>query len=86
MCLGIPAQVVEVVDAERRLAKVDIGGVRRVVSVALLDGGATPGDWVVVHVGFALDRIDEDQARETLALIEAAFERELDEVRQGTVT
>lgn len=86
MCLGIPAQVVEVVDGERRLAKVDIGGVRRVVSVALLEGDAVPGDWVVVHVGFALDRIDEERARETLALIEEAYGRELDEVRQGTVT
>ncbi len=85
MCLGIPAQVIEIVDEERRLAKVDLGGVRRDVSIALLEGECVPGEWVVVHVGFALDRIDEEQARETIALIELAYERELDEVRQGTV-
>jgi hydrogenase expression/formation protein HypC len=88
MCLGIPAEIVAVVDEERRLAKVELGGVRRVVSTALLDCEPRPGEWVLVHVGFALDRIDEEQARETLALLEAvgeAYERELAEIRDGTV-
>jgi hydrogenase expression/formation protein HypC len=87
MCLGIPAQVVEIVDAEGELAKVDISGVRRDVSVALVDGPVEPGEWVLIHVGFALARIDEDEARETLALLERGVElqRELDELRQGTV-
>ncbi len=90
MCLGIPGQVVEVVDREGGLAKVDISGVRREVSVALVDEPAAPievGDWVLIHVGFALARIDEDDARETLALLErgAELQRELEELRQGTV-
>jgi hydrogenase expression/formation protein HypC len=68
MCLGLPAQVVEPpVDG---LAKADVGGVRREISVALLDGEVVPGDWVLLHVGFALGRIDEEEARATLALLE----------------
>jgi hydrogenase expression/formation protein HypC len=87
MCLGIPAQVVEVVDADGALAKVDISGVRREVSVALVDGPVAPGEWVLIHVGFALARIDEVEARETLALLQrgAELQRELEELRQGTV-
>jgi hydrogenase expression/formation protein HypC len=90
MCLGIPGQVVEVVDREGGLAKVDISGVRREVSVALVDEPSAPvepGDWVLIHVGFALARIDEDEARETLELLQrgADLQRELDELRKGTV-
>jgi len=70
MCLGIPGRIVEICDAAQLRAKVDVNGVVREVSVDLLglDGpdGARVGDWVVVHVGFALARITEDQARETL--------------------
>jgi len=91
MCLGIPGQIVEVVDREGGLATVDVSGVRRAVSVALVDEPEAPievGDWVLVHVGFALARIDEAQARETLDLLRqgAELQRELDEMRQGTVT
>ena len=91
MCLGIPGQVIEVVDREGGLARVDISGVRREVSVALVDEPAAPiepGDWVLVHVGFALSRIDEAQAHETLELLRQGVElqRELDEIRHGTVT
>jgi hydrogenase expression/formation protein HypC len=81
---------VEVPDREAGLATVDISGVRRSVSVALVDEPAAPvvpGDWVLVHVGFALARIDEEQARETLELLRrgAELQRELDEIRHGTV-
>ncbi len=91
MCLGIPGQVLEVVDRDGGLARVDISGVRREVSVALVDEPARPiepGDWVLVHVGFALARIDEDEAATTLALLREAIDhqRELDELRAGTVT
>jgi hydrogenase expression/formation protein HypC len=82
VCLGIPAQVVEFV-ADDEIAKVEISGVRRNVSVALCPE-AEVGDWVLVHVGFALARIDEDEARETLALLEQmgeAYEQELQELR-----
>ena len=82
MCLGIPAQIVEFV-ADDEIAKVEISGVRRNVSVALCPEAGV-GDWVLVHVGFALARIDEDEARETLALLAQmgeAYEQELQELR-----
>jgi hydrogenase expression/formation protein HypC len=91
MCLGIPGRIVEVADRKGALATVDVSGVRRSVSVALVDEPEAPiaeGDWVLVHVGFALARIDEEQARETLDLLRqgAELQRELDEMRQGTIT
>ena len=86
MCLGIPAQIVELVDPEAGIAKAEISSVRRNVSVALCPE-VEVGDWVLVHVGFALARIDEDDARTTLALLQEAAElqAELDEMRAGTV-
>ena len=83
MCLGIPARLVELVDADAGLAKAELSGVRRTVSVALCPE-AEIGDWVLVHVGFALARIDEDEAKQTLALLEAmgeAYEEELGALR-----
>jgi hydrogenase expression/formation protein HypC len=83
MCLGIPAQIVELVDAETGIAKAEISGVRRNVSVALCPE-VQVNDWVLVHVGFALSRIDEEQAWETLALLEQmgeAYEQEVREIR-----
>ncbi len=91
MCLGIPGQVIELTDPEAGLAKVDIAGVRREISIALVHEPAAPielGDWVLVPVGFALARIDEEEARATLELLAQAAElqHELDELRAGTVT
>ena len=83
MCLGIPAQIVEIVDSEGGLAKAEISGVRRAVSIALCPE-ASVGDWVLIHVGFALERIDEQQARETIELLEQmgeAYEQEVREIR-----
>jgi hydrogenase expression/formation protein HypC len=71
MCLGIPGQIVG--PARDGLATVDFGGVRRSVSVAFTPD-AREGDWVLVHVGFALSKLDEDEARRTLELIDAAME------------
>jgi hydrogenase expression/formation protein HypC len=90
MCLGIPGVIVDIPDREAGLATVDISGVRRSVSVALVDEPGAPieeGDWVLVHVGFALARIDEEHAQETLELLQRGVElqRELDEMRHGTV-
>jgi hydrogenase expression/formation protein HypC len=85
MCLGIPAQIVSLDESDVGLAKAEISGVRRSVSVALCPE-AEVGDWVLVHVGFALSRIDEEQARETLALLEQmgeAYEQELREIRSS---
>ena len=83
MCLGIPAQIVDLVDPEGGIAKAEISGVRREISVALCPE-AKVGDWVLVHVGFALSKIDEDEARATLELLEQmgdAYRQELDEIR-----
>ena len=70
MCLGIPGQIVSISDPDALRAKVDVDGVRREVSVALIGldgpGGVRVGDWVLVHVGFAMAVIDEAEARETL--------------------
>jgi hydrogenase expression/formation protein HypC len=85
MCLGIPAQIVDLVDPDAGLATAELSGIRRQVSVALCPD-AGPGDWVLVHVGFALERIDEEQAAETLALLEAmgdAYDRELREISES---
>jgi hydrogenase expression/formation protein HypC len=91
MCLAIPAQVIEVVDDERRLARVDVAGLRRTVNIGLLDdepGGVGPGDWVLVHVGFALSKVDEEEAHATLRLLEqmgADFEQELEELKASVI-
>jgi hydrogenase expression/formation protein HypC len=70
MCLGIPGQVVEIVDAANCLAKVDVSGVQRTISIRLLEReGVRPQDWVLVHVGFAMARIDEAEALATLAAV-----------------
>jgi hydrogenase expression/formation protein HypC len=87
MCLGIPAQIVTPVDPSTRLADAEIGGVRRRVSTALVDEPAV-GDWVLVHVGFALSLIDEEEARTTLALLEqmeSVYAQELADIR-GSAT
>jgi len=90
MCLAIPAQVLEMVDEANRLARVDVGGVRRNVNVLLLDdeGGVGAGDWVLVHVGFAISRVDEAEALATRRLLEEmgdAYESELEELKGSTI-
>jgi hydrogenase expression/formation protein HypC len=91
MCLAIPGQVVELVDAVNQIAKVDVVGVRRNVNVGLLasDGDeARPGDWVLIHVGFALSKVDEREARATLALLQSMgrdYEQELEELKASVI-
>jgi hydrogenase expression/formation protein HypC len=92
MCLAIPGRIIEVVDESNRLAKVDVAGVRRTVNVGLLDadagGGARPGDWVLIHVGFAISRVDEEEAQATLALLQnmgAEYELELAELKGSVI-
>jgi hydrogenase expression/formation protein HypC len=81
MCLGIPGQVVEVVDAENHLAKVDVNGVRRNISVRLLaDEGLATGDWVLVHVGFAMAKIDQHEADLTLDAVKKMGQSYYDEL------
>lgn len=74
MCLGIPGRIVEIADAERKLAVAEVSGIRRQVNLACVVDEAHPvaacvGDWVLIHVGFAMSRIDEAQAAQTLALL-----------------
>ena len=87
MCLAIPGQVVELVDEELRLAKVEIAGVRRTANLGLLDD-VEPGDWVLVHVGFALSKIDEHEAQATLRLLQgmgADFDDALEELKGSAI-
>ncbi len=79
MCLAIPGQIVAVVDAVRKIATVDVAGIRRDVNVAcIVDETHTVadcvGDWVLVHVGFAMSRIDAAEAQKTLELLAALGE------------
>ena len=71
MCLGIPGRIVEIVDRDSYIAKVDVSGVRRNINVGLLkQEDSQVGDWVLIHVGFALSKIDEQEAEETLRLLQ----------------
>ena len=93
MCLAIPGRVVEVLDDANRLALIDVAGVKRSVNVGLLDGdggaiGVHAGEWVLIHVGFALSRIDEREALATLELLQqmgADYEQELRELRASAI-
>ncbi|MQY26331.1 HypC/HybG/HupF family hydrogenase formation chaperone [Nocardia aurantia] len=81
MCLGIPGRIVEIVDAADHLATVEVDGVQRAISVRLLaDAPPGPGDWVLVHVGFAMARIDEAEATLTLAAIRQLGSAYTDEI------
>ena len=75
MCLGIPGRIIEIVDGEHWIAKAEVSGVRRNVSIQLLADEQNPvkiGDWVLIHVGFALCKLDEHEAEATLRLLEEA--------------
>jgi hydrogenase expression/formation protein HypC len=83
MCLAIPGRVVELSREQPLLARVDVGGVRRNVNVGLLEDGVVPGDWLLIHVGFALSKIGEREAADQLRMLRALGEDELaiEEVR-----
>jgi hydrogenase expression/formation protein HypC len=87
VCLAIPGQIVEIVDEPRRLARVEVAGVRRTVNIGLLDD-AGMGDWVLIHVGFAISQIDEEEAMATRRLLEemgAEYEQELEELKASVI-
>ncbi len=70
MCLAIPGKIVEIVDEENQIAKVEVGGVKRNVNIGMLDKEETRvGDYVLIHVGFAMSKIDEAEAQETLRVL-----------------
>jgi len=81
MCLGIPGQITEITDSDKLLAKVDVSGIKREINIACIIDDEHPaekcvGDWVLVHVGFAMSRIDEDEAARTLKILEELGEVE----------
>ena len=81
MCLGIPGLITELDSVDGQYAWVDVGGARRRVNIALLTEEATrPGDWVLIHVGFALARIDEAEAQATLRMLEGMANAYTDEL------
>ena len=86
MCLGIPGQVVELSATCDQLARVDVAGVRRTINIGLLEDEAVAcGDWVLIHVGFAMSKIDEaeaDRALEGLKLMGSGFDDELAQLRE----
>jgi hydrogenase expression/formation protein HypC len=91
MCLGIPGQIVEMVDEEHHIAKAEVSGVRRNVNVGLLTQGEDAvgiGDWVLIHVGFAMSKIDEEEAgqtREFLEMLGEPYEQELAELKTSRI-
>jgi hydrogenase expression/formation protein HypC len=91
VCLAIPGQIIGVVDDANRLAQVDVAGVKRTVNIGLLDSEQAPtvaGDWVLIHVGFAISRVDEDEALATRKLLEAMgseYEQELEELKASGI-
>ena len=92
MCLAIPGLVMELIDPANHIAKVDVAGVRRNVNVGLLvddhGGGVGPGDWVLIHVGFAISQVDEAEARATRELLEGMgreYEQELEELKASVI-
>ncbi|ACZ00111.1 MULTISPECIES: HypC/HybG/HupF family hydrogenase formation chaperone [Thermomonospora] len=93
MCLGIPGEIVELLPGRADLATVEIAGVRRAVNIGLLGtggpGGVQVGDWVLVHVGFAMSKIDQDEAAATLKLLKGmgeAYTDELDALAGSDIT
>jgi hydrogenase expression/formation protein HypC len=90
VCLGIPGEIVEFVDSHEHLARVDVAGVRRIINIGLLeDEGLRQGDWVLIHVGFAMSKIDEEEAAMALASLQmmgAAFTDEVQAVLESRIT
>jgi hydrogenase expression/formation protein HypC len=91
MCLGIPGRIVEILDEDLMLAKAEVGGVRRSINIGLVhhDGERVEvGDWVLIHVGFAMSKIDEAEARSNLRVLEGigeSYEQELQELRESRI-
>lgn len=82
MCLGVPGRIVEFIDPTHHLARAEVSGVRRAINVGLLvPDGLAVGDWVLIHVGFALSRIDEAEARRTIEFLEQLGSEYADEIR-----
>ena len=90
MCLGVPGKIVAITDHEKQMAKVDVSGIQREVNIACVINQNAPldhylGEWVLVHVGFAMSLIDEDEALKTLAILAeiGEIEEELDAIKNS---
>lgn len=90
MCLGIPGQVVEIVSVAEHKAIAEVDGVRREINVGLVMGdvgGLNVGDWVLIHVGFAMTKIDEEEAARNLAWLKelgSVYDDEIDQFRESS--
>jgi hydrogenase expression/formation protein HypC len=81
MCLGIPGEVIEISADRPDIAKVDVSGVRRAINIGLLeDDPPKPGEWVLIHVGFALSKIDEEEAKAAMEFLESIGQAYADEI------
>ncbi len=88
MCLGIPGEVIEILADRPDLARVEVSGVRRAINIGLLDEPPKPGEWVLIHVGFALSKIDEVEAKAALDFLESigqAYADEIDALRESRI-
>lgn len=91
MCLGIPGQIVEILDEDIYLAKAEVGGVRRNINIGLVhydEQKIRPGDWVLIHVGFAMSKLDEAEAHSALRALEQIgeeYELELEELKASQI-
>lgn len=89
MCLGIPGEIVEILPDQPDLAKVDVSGVRRAINIGLItDERPQPGDWILIHVGFALSKIDEAEAKAAMDFLEGvgqAYADEMEALRESRI-
>jgi hydrogenase expression/formation protein HypC len=89
MCLGIPGEVIEILEDRPDLAKVAVSGVKRTINIGLLDDDPpVPGDWILIHVGFALSKIDEEEAKVAMDFLESigkAYEDELAALQESRI-
>jgi len=89
MCLGIPGEVIEILADRTDLARVDVSGVKRAINIGLLsEETVEPGDWVLIHVGFALSKIDEQEAKAAMEFLESigkAYEDEIAALRNSEI-
>jgi hydrogenase expression/formation protein HypC len=91
MCLGIPGRIVEIIDEDLTLAKAEVSGVRRNINIGLVhydEERVEVGDWVLIHVGFAMSKIDEKEAHATLRALEGIgedYEQELEDLKTSQI-
>jgi hydrogenase expression/formation protein HypC len=89
MCLAIPGEIVEFIDDNDQLVLVDVVGVKRRINIGLMEPGEVAvGDWILIHVGFAMSKVDEDEARAThdgLVRLGADYEQELEDLKASVI-